>query len=110
MNRNMRKMYTEEQIAKLGGTKLYKHTISIKNINIEIVSSMSDEATSASLLDNVISKSISSTCILGGDSGLCFCDYENSMFVIIHYSDTALSVDEIIDYNNTPFTDAVTEL
>lgn len=27
MNKNMRKMFTEEEIGKLGGTKLYKHEI-----------------------------------------------------------------------------------
>lgn len=37
MNSNMRKMYTEEQIAKLGGTKLYKHIVTNSDDNQIII-------------------------------------------------------------------------
>ena len=106
MNKNMRKMFTEEQITKLGGTKLYKHRISISaeingdTENFTIVMINSKETFN----DNDIDSSI---LIDGGDNAnyghVLQLNFNNDYIICISSSETIsyLSVDDWINFQVT---------
>ena len=90
-----------------GGTKLYKHVISIDGYSVRIISTINTSATTGSQLDNVIDNATSASLVSEGFNGFVISDYENSMFVFVNID---LTINDTIDYYNTEFIDTVTPL
>lgn len=114
MNKNMRKMYTEEEIGKLGGTKLYKHLISVAgSSSIIVISASSIKAVDIDTLDIVLSKATSSFCFVDGPSNYwAIIDIKGSIInmMTIDNNSNNLVKDESFDYTENTITDTVTEL
>ena len=108
MNSNMRKMYTEEQIAKLGGTKLYLHTIenTVGDI-IKIISYDDTPIESYSILKNFFDTALIVSGLIHSESdgsGMLLSCYNSAIWYFDGDLETISSIDGESAFNGDTVT------
>lgn len=120
MNKNMRKMFTEEEIGKLGGTKLYKHVLSDQNYTFELITTYKNPLDFTILNTYGKLNEFLKTLIIfkfkdPSDNSDIYWDDNSGMFAytsqyLLQDETVVISLVDIDDWYLTSTTDTVTEL